>query len=190
MMHCSLSQPPDAAPGSSVPLGAVPGGPPMGAMSPGSMPPGNGMPPSGGMKRSFEETGNEAITPEPKRQEGVRGPPETVLRLLVPVRRVGAIIGKHGVVIKEVELSCSNAPQLCTFCARHLSGSLAQVCPGRAETRCCWLQIKEATGCRMRIIEAVPGADERVVVISSPDDPSQDRIAAEVRCDSGGWRAA
>lgn len=32
----------------------------------------------------------------------------------------------------------------------------------------------------MRIIEAVPGADERVVVISSPDDPSQDRIAAEV----------
>ena len=45
----------------------------------------------------------------------------------------------------------------------------------------CWLQIKEATGCRMRIIEAVPGADERVVVISSPDDPSQDRISAEVR---------
>jgi hypothetical protein len=33
----------------------------------------------------------------------------------------------------------------------------------------------------MRIIEAVPGADERVVVISSPDDPSQDRISAEVR---------
>lgn len=46
---------------------------------------------------------------------------------------------------------------------------------------CCWAQIKEATGCRMRIIEAVPGADERVVVISSPDDPSQDRISAEVR---------
>jgi hypothetical protein len=46
----------------------------------------------------------------------------------------------------------------------------------------CLLQIKESTGCRMRIIESVPGADERVVVISSPDDPSQDRIAAEVRC--------
>ena len=30
------------------------------------------------------------------------GPPETVLRLLVPVKRVGAVIGKHGSVIKEV----------------------------------------------------------------------------------------
>lgn len=42
------------------------------------------------------------------------------------------------------------------------------------------MQIKETTGCRMRIVEAVPGADERVVVISSPDDTSKDRIAAEV----------
>ncbi len=32
----------------------------------------------------------------------------------------------------------------------------------------------------MRIVEALPGADERVVVISSPDDPSQDRNSAEV----------
>lgn len=53
------------------------------------------------MKRSFDEAGGDAAAPESKRQEPP-GPPETVLRLLVPVRRVGAIIGKHGIVIKEV----------------------------------------------------------------------------------------
>jgi hypothetical protein len=76
-----------------------------------------GMPGSGaGLKRSFEETGGGAASPDPKRQEGLRGPPETVLRLLVPVRRVGAIIGKHGIVIKEVPpCSSGNESRCCTL---------------------------------------------------------------------------
>lgn len=85
-----------------MPLGPPPGVMPHGGMQHGGMPPGGGAMPGAGMKRSFEETGGGAASPDPKRQEGLRGPPETVLRLLVPVRRVGAIIGKHGVVIKEV----------------------------------------------------------------------------------------
>ncbi len=64
------------------------------------------------MKRSFDEAGGDAAAPESKRQEPP-GPPETVLRLLVPVRRVGAIIGKHGIVIKEVS-GISMAAGACT----------------------------------------------------------------------------
>ena len=76
----------------------MPGGP----AGPGGLPP-----PGVGAKRSFEDVGGDAAAPEAKRQEPA--PLETVLRLLVPVRRVGAIIGKHGAVIKEVRMGGARA---------------------------------------------------------------------------------
>ena len=45
----------------------------------------------------------------------------------------------------------------------------------------------------MRIVESLPGADERVVVISSRDDPSQERNPAEVSArllDLSSWGSA
>lgn len=58
--------------------------------------------------------------------------PDTVLRLLVPGRRVGPILGRGGSIVK---------------------------------------QIKDETGSRIRVVEPPPNCDERVVVISSREDP-------------------
>lgn len=42
------------------------------------------------------------------------------------------------------------------------------------------LQIKDMTGCRMNIVNLVAGCEERVVIVSSPDDSEVERNSAEV----------
>lgn len=102
--------------------------------------PGDGSVSQVGSKRPLDAGAGPSTEPQAKRQDA-SAPPETVLRLLIPHRKVSGLIGKHGSVIK---------------------------------------QIKEMTGCRMRIVEALPGCEERCVIISSPDDPSVERNSAEV----------
>lgn len=41
-------------------------------------------------------------------------------------------------------------------------------------------QMKDMTGARIRMIEGVPGCDERVCVISSPEDHSMEIIPVQV----------
>ncbi len=63
--------------------------------------------PAVGTKRALEQEGDAGTGTEPqaKRQEA-GGVPETVLRLLVPTRRIAAITGKNASVVKEVK-SCT-----------------------------------------------------------------------------------
>ncbi|KAK9846344.1 hypothetical protein WJX81_001971 [Elliptochloris bilobata] len=85
------------------------------------------------------------------RPPGDQGPPadaagpgqpqaDTVFRLLVQARKVGSVIGKAGVIVK---------------------------------------QIREQTGARIRVVEGVPGCDERVIVISSRNDSRPTNSAQE-----------
>lgn len=58
-----------------------------------------------GSKRPLDQEteADPGLEPQAKRQEP-GGLPETVLRLLVPTRRIAAITGKNGIVVKEVHL--------------------------------------------------------------------------------------
>eukprot|EP00884_Botryococcus_braunii_P022439 jgi/Botrbrau1/887/Bobra.0167s0011.2 len=103
-------------------------------------PPADGQPPNGSHKRVGEDLPG---TPETKRQ--AHGAPvspvsETVYRLLAPGRKVGAIIGKGGTIVKT---------------------------------------IRDETGGRIRVVDGVPGCDERVIVISSPSLAGGDWNAAQ-----------
>ena len=41
-------------------------------------------------------------------------------------------------------------------------------------------QIRDETGARIRVVEGVPNCDERVIVISSKDDPRKESNSAQV----------
>lgn len=66
--------------------------------------------------------------------------PEVLFRLLVPANRVGKLIGKQGMHIK---------------------------------------QLRDETGARIRIAEAQSPVEDRVVIISSKDEPGEPKCAAE-----------
>lgn len=87
-----------------------------------------------GLKRPLDEVqGFEGLHGgPPNKRHAPDERPEAVLRLLVPVRRVGSVIGKGGAIVK---------------------------------------QIRENTGTRVRVVEPMPGSDDRVIVISGLEDP-------------------
>ena len=74
-------------------------------------------------------------------KKAAAGPPETVIRVLVPGRRAGKVIGKGGAIVKH---------------------------------------LKDMTGARIRMIEGVPGCDERVCVLSCQEDHSTEMIPVQV----------
>lgn len=74
-------------------------------------------------------------------KKAAAGPPETVIRVLVPGRRAGKVIGKGGAIVKH---------------------------------------LKDMTGARIRMIEGVPGCDERVCVLSCQEDHSTETIPVQV----------
>ena len=78
----------------------------------------------------------------PEMKKPAAGPPETVIRVLVPGRRAGKVIGKGGAIVK---------------------------------------QLKDMTGARIRMIEGVPGCDERVCVLSCKEDSAAEMIPVQVR---------
>ncbi|KAK9834750.1 hypothetical protein WJX74_009242 [Apatococcus lobatus] len=112
-----------------------PAGPPLGPPSAGgpSGPLSRGNP----LKRPFE---GGAVGDAPDMKKAAAGPPETVIRVLVPGRRAGKVIGKGGSIVKH---------------------------------------LKDMTGARIRMIEGVPGCDERVCVLSCVEDHSTEMIPVQ-----------
>ncbi|KAK9867977.1 hypothetical protein WJX84_003028 [Apatococcus fuscideae] len=110
-------------------------GPPLGPPSAGG-PPGplsRGNP----LKRPYE---GGPVGEAPEMKKPAAGPPETVIRVLVPGRRAGKVIGKGGAIVK---------------------------------------QLKDMTGARIRMIEGVPGCDERVCVLSCKEDSAAEMIPVQ-----------
>ncbi|DBA68350.1 TPA: hypothetical protein ACH3X2_013660 [Trebouxia sp. C0005] len=91
---------------------------------------GEGLPPAAlGSKRRLDD----GIAPEAKRPAPSSQPPrETIFRLLSSGRKIGAVIGRGGEIVK---------------------------------------QLKAETGARIKVADAVPNCDERVVIMSSSPDP-------------------
>lgn len=85
--------------------------------------------------------GKRAFEGEETQANKKTGQSETVFRLLVASRKVGAVLGKAGSIVK---------------------------------------QIRDDTGARIRVVEPVPGCDERVIVISSKND-HQDQNPSQVQ---------
>jgi hypothetical protein len=69
--------------------------------------PGDGSVSQVGSKRPLDAGAGPSTEPQAKRQDA-SAPPETVLRLLIPHRKVSGLIGKHGSVIKQVHIATSS----------------------------------------------------------------------------------
>lgn len=91
-----------------------------------------------GSKRRLDD----GIAPEAKRPAPSGQPPrETIFRLLSSSRKIGAVIGRGGEIVK---------------------------------------QLKAETGARIKVADAVPNCEERVVIMSSPPDPDVQWNCAQV----------
>jgi len=91
-----------------------------------------------GSKRRLDDS----IAPEAKRPAPSSQPPrETIFRLLSSSRKIGAVIGRGGEIVK---------------------------------------QLKAETGARIKVADAVPNCDERVVIMSSSPDPDVQWNCAQV----------
>ena len=123
------------------------------------------------------------------------GGPETVLRLLVSTKRVGSIIGKGGTVVKQVWGAMGCVTSVRSHCSllmcesdgwlaasHHLRCCLSTFASTHEFVLCCTpLQIRDETGSRIRVVEGIPQCDERVIVISAPDEgPEVEHNAAQV----------
>ncbi|KAK9813468.1 hypothetical protein WJX73_000618 [Symbiochloris irregularis] len=86
-----------------------------------------------GVKRSAEDSAGDTADQQPAKRASTGERAEAVMRLIVPSRKVGSIIGKAGAIVK---------------------------------------QIREDTNTRIRVVEAMPNSDDRVIVISGIEDLS------------------